>query len=381
MEGLRAIGVEVVEQHSPVWRGTEAKVAAIAGGTQLILAGLRQAAAWRRLGLAAAGPADAVLVGATAHADLPLARVVARRLGVPLFFDPLVSATETARDRGLLGSDSTRLRALRTAEKWLFRLADRVVVDTFEHGRAFAAELGLPLGRAVVVPAGAPAVYATAPPLRTVPGRPVITVAYFGQYIPLHGVEVVLEAADRLREDGRVRFRLAGIGQALAPALRTAERLRLENVEFDARWMPAGELVETHVAPADICLGIFGDVPKARHVVPFKLYAGLAAGRPVISGDTPALRELLATGREVVAVRTGSGAALAAAIGRFVEEPGLRLQVGEAGNAAYHRAFAPARLAERLRSAIEAVVAERAERALLAGGGRRRAVPSKPGPA
>ena len=63
-------------------------------------------------------------------------------------------------------------------------------------------------------------------------------------------------------------------------------------------------------AGADLCLGVFGATPKAARVVPHKVYTALAAGRPVLTADTPAVRELLRPGEEVWTMPPGDPDAL-----------------------------------------------------------------------
>lgn len=48
-----------------------------------------------------------------------------------------------------------------------------------------------------------------------------------------------------------------------------------------------------HLAASDICLGIFGESDKAASVIPNKVFQIVAAGRPLITRDSDAIRELL----------------------------------------------------------------------------------------
>jgi len=356
-EALRAAGIEVALCHAPLWRDTADKLAAARRTGRLAGAAGRQAWAWVRLmaAHARAAPYDVLLVGATAHLDLPLAHRLARRRRRPLVFDPLVSISETVRDRGLLRPGSRRLAALVRLERRLFALPDLTLADTLAHAQALAREVGLCLDRAAVVPAGTPSVYRRlARPY--VPG-PGLRVAYFGQYIPLHGIRTVLDAAARLRHRPDVRFDLVGIGQELAEARAHARRLELVNVRFRPVWLGPEALAEGHIEPADVCLGAFGALPKAARVVPYKVYTALASGRAVLTADTPAVRELLRPGEEVWTVPPADPDALADALARLADDPALRARLARAGQAAYDARFAAGPLGDLLCAALEPLAA------------------------
>ena len=110
--------------------------------------------------------------------------------------------------------------------------------------------------------------------------------------------------------DDRRRFRLIGDGQERPAAERLAKELQLDNVDFvDAvsETELAGE-----IARASICLGVFGTTDKAQRVVANKVFQCAAAGRAVITADTPAIRT--AFGDALVTVPVGDAAALADAV-------------------------------------------------------------------
>jgi glycosyltransferase involved in cell wall biosynthesis len=181
-------------------------------------------------------------------------------------------------------------------------------------------------------------------------------VVYAGQYIPLHGLETVVDAAHRLRDREDIVFDLVGRGQALPAIRERARALHLPNLRFSETWLSPEGLADAHLASADICLGIFGDQPKAQRVVPYKVYTALASGRPVITADTPAIRELLAPGAEVWTVPPADPEALATAILALAEQPHLRRALARAGQAAWDARFAPEVVGAKLRAALETVV-------------------------
>ncbi|MBK6767636.1 MAG: glycosyltransferase [Ardenticatenales bacterium] len=364
IEALRSAGVEVIERHVPLWDGTADKVAAARGSPwQLGRVSRRVFGAWRSLAAVTADlPAvDVVWIGATGLVDLPLARRLADRLEAPLVFDPLVSLGETVRDRGL-AKGGWRLPVYERIERRLFALADQVVVDTAAHAAAWATDLGLDAARTLTIPVGAPRIFHDATPAYAPrPGEP-LSVVYFGQFIPLHGVEVMLQAADRLRGQA-IDFTFVGVGQTQAVAERLAGDLALARVRFVPAWLPPDDLIRAHISGADVCLGVFADRPKTARVVPYKVYAALAAGRAVVTGDTPALREGLVPGEDVIAVPCGDPAALAQALTRLAAAPDERLRLAVAGRATWEQRFSADRLGSVLRAALaETVAVHRAER-------------------
>ena len=75
------------------------------------------------------------------------------------------------------------------------------------------------------------------------------------------------------------------------------------------------EALQTWLARADLCLGIFGTSTKAACVIPNKVFQIVAAGRPLITRDSPAIRELLtADGDCTYLVNAGDPHALAEAV-------------------------------------------------------------------
>jgi len=173
------------------------------------------------------------------------------------------------------------------------------------------------------------------------PHHDVCEVLYFGQYLPLHGLDVIAGAVEALAERRDLRFVFIGTGE-----LRASFQARLSaydaNTEF-VDWVAYEKLAE-RIARADIVLGIFGGSVKARMVIPNKVYEAAAVGRAVVTADTPAVRELF-TADENVVVCDADSASLAAAITRLVEAPDLRRRLGEAARSFMAERFSDAAVA------------------------------------
>jgi glycosyltransferase involved in cell wall biosynthesis len=330
---LRGAGVDVVEQHEPVWEGREQKWGVGAG----VLPRLALAEA-RLLLRPPDRAADAVIVGYPGHFDLPAARRFAR--GRPLVFSPLVSLADTlVSDRRRFRRGSLPARLLAALDRRALRAADLVVADTAGNARFFAELAGLPRERVAVCFVGAEE------RLFRPDWSPdeAAAAVFVGKLIPLHGLETILEAA-RLAPELRVR--VIGTGQ-LEPLLEE----RPPNVE----WVPwveyerlAGELHRAACA-----LGIFGTSDKAQRVIPNKAFQALACGVPLVTADTPAARELLADGQSALLVPPGDAQALAGALRRLLRDPALAQRLAGGGLDTYRRQASEEVLGARWRALLE----------------------------
>ncbi len=327
MAGLRGLGVDVVECHRPLWELTRHKAGSFLSPAGLPAVAGQFAAAWASLALEQrrVGRVDAVVAGYPYQPDALPAWVFARGRRVPLVADAMISMSDTlAGDRARVGARAgSALAALDTVT---LRAAAAVVADTDAHARFYAERFGVPEERLGVARVGAEAaVFKPAPPP---PGRP--RMLFYGKLSPLHGLETLLDAA---RTPGSPPLRLIGdgqLGQWLDEEIRRERPPGFEHVP----WVDYERLGD-ELAAAGICLGVFGRSEKAARVVPNKVYHAMAVGRPVITADTPAAREVLEHERTALLVPAGDAAALAAAMRRLDEDAELRTRLGAAARERY----------------------------------------------
>jgi glycosyltransferase involved in cell wall biosynthesis len=278
------------------------------------------------------GSTDLVLIGFPGHADVAAAKAIAWPRGVPVLFDAFVSLQETAEDRRALGG-RFRSRRLELEDRLACRLADRVLVDTHAHGEHFAVDLAAPRAKLRRLWVGA-----DDDVMRPHPEMPHsdFRVFVYASFIPLHGLEYVVRAAAILEQRSEpVRIDLVGSGDTEYSVRALVQQLGVRSVTFVGR-RPYYELPEW-MARSDLCLGIFGTSPKARRVIPNKVFDALACERAVLTGDTPAVRELLSPGDEVWVCPPGDSGALADAIVTLRDDD-LRRAVAERGHARFREA-------------------------------------------
>jgi glycosyltransferase involved in cell wall biosynthesis len=330
---LRRAGVEVAERHVGVWEGREHKWRAGVGAV------VRLTAAELRLLRRRRDSFDAVIVGYPGHADLPAARRVAR--GRPIVFNPLVSLADTlVADRGRFGPSSLPARVLAALDRHAFGAADLVVADTATHAEYLARITGAQ--RIEVCFVGAEERLFRSGWER----RGSFTALFVGKLIPLHGLETILAAAQLVPE---LRFRIVGSGQLDHLLAR-----RSSNVEH-LPWIEY-EHLPTELHRASCALGVFGTSGKAARVIPNKAFQALACGAPLVTGDTPAARELLRDGESALLVPPGDAEALTVALRRLAADPVLADTLSAGGLAVYRARASEQVLGARWRGLIESLL-------------------------
>jgi glycosyltransferase involved in cell wall biosynthesis len=320
--GLRRLGVRIDLCGAPAWDSTLLRYAVLLGRH------LRRSAC------------DAILVPEFRHKDVPLARLLSSLSSASLVVDPLVSRYDTrVHDWGTVGPASLAAAHSRRVDRAAVRFADLLLCDTGAHARYFEHTYRVPSERCAVVPVGFDDVVFQPLPQ---PAVQPFQVAFFGSYLPLHGVQTIVEAA-RLMQRDAVRFLLIGSGQTFG----TVERARHEGVRLETSPSLAPSALVQRLKHAQILLGVFGTTPKAARVVPNKVFQSLALGRAVITAATPAIHEFFTPGEHLWTVPAGDAEALVEAIRMLRREAALRGRLAQQGARFVHAHFTPERVARR----------------------------------
>jgi glycosyltransferase involved in cell wall biosynthesis len=287
-DGLEALGYEVTEVHADIWGGHQDKSQLKRG--QMIFALLRMLLAYPKLiwRFLRAPKHDIVLVPYLGQFDVIVLWPFARLRGMPIVWDMFLSLYDTlVNDRRLATPSAPKAVCLRLIERLGCRAADLVLLDTPTHARYIERLFALLPGRAGAFPVGAERdAFKRLPPTEHHDGPS--RLLFYGQMIPLHGIETILAAA--LSPRGRQRhWTLIGTGQEAGKVTAALGGDFVHHIDWRP-WVPYDQLT-VEIGRADICLGIFGTSEKAASVVPNKVYQTLLSGRPVITRDSPALRE------------------------------------------------------------------------------------------
>jgi glycosyltransferase involved in cell wall biosynthesis len=327
LAGARAAGFDVIECHQRVWDGVEDK-SQLRGANRRIRLLTRWLVAYPSLirRYMKLPPHEVVVVGYPGVLDVVILWPFAWLRGRPVIWDVFLSLYDTAvRDRRLIPGWSPVAWGLYGLEWLAARATTRMFLDTRAHASYFARLFKLKTSRISVIPVGVEETFVSGsePSLDSDPPSRagVFTVLFYGQFIPLHGLDVIVDAAALVaRETPRVRWVLIGRGQEAHRIDARIAALKLSTVtRID--WVPYQRLADW-IRAADVCLGVFGTSQKAHNVIPNKVYQALAIGRRIITSDTPAQRELLAEGASqwLTLVPPGDPRALADAVLRLETE-------------------------------------------------------------
>ena len=252
-----------------------------------------------------------------------------QRAGVPVVATVHHPITEDRRHD--LAAAPTLGRKLTTLRWYSFlRMQTRVVrrlpaVLTVSQNSAadIVRDFGVPAERLTVVPVGVETDVFRPPSTPRVPGRVVATAS---ADVPLKGLVPLLEAVAKLRTERDVELVVVGRPKPGGAAASAIDRLGLGDAVRFVSGVTEAALVD-----------LFGSAEVA--VVP-SLYEGfslpaveaMACGTPLVATTAGALPEVVGPdGVTALHVPPGDPEALAAAVGRLLDDPGLAARLGAAG--------------------------------------------------
>jgi glycosyltransferase involved in cell wall biosynthesis len=141
-------------------------------------------------------------------------------------------------------------------------------------------------------------------------------------------LDVLIEAAERLRGKERLVMAIVGDGARRAPLEQAAAARGLANVRFFP-YQPKALLHDSFAAADAFLISLKPGLEG--YIVPSKLYGILAAGRPYVAAVDPSceVAQLAAAHRCGVAATPGDPAALAGAIATLYDDPAAARTMGE----------------------------------------------------
>tara|TARA_R110002072_G_scaffold46591_10_gene129110 strand:- start:105312 stop:106469 length:1158 start_codon:yes stop_codon:yes gene_type:complete len=274
-----------------------------------------------------------------------LVRTIKERVAAPVAFDMFLSAYDTiVEDRKMARPGSVIANYLQRLDTKACAAADFVVLDTPENASYVQSLTGLPAEHFTWLPVHDPDAPQTIVPWQA-PKDGVLQLLFFGTGVPLHGLETLIAAVAQV---DNVKLTLVG---------GTDDHRRLAKRELGTRVLIGPTFVDSErlrelLAACHLVAGVFGASNKTQRVVPFKLVHALAAGRPVITADTPAVARWLDGSGVVFTSEAADAVALADKLRQLAANPAALAAAAAAARGAYDRHFGTPRLAARWREVL-----------------------------
>ncbi len=207
-------------------------------------------------------------------------------------------------------------------------LSDKIVLDTNTHIKYFNIKFNLRKNKFRRILVGAEPIFSISNNAVKRRGNgEKIKVGFWGTYIPLHGIEFIIKAADDLKDDKRIIFSLLGRGQTYKKNFELAKSLKLNNLEF-YDLIPLNELPH-FISKYDIALGIFGKGEKTLCVIPNKIFEAIQMKVPIITSNTPAINELFTHRKNIFLCERADPKSISEGILELVNNKELRMEIAD----------------------------------------------------
>lgn len=286
---------------------------------------------------------DCVVVGFPGYFVVFLAYILSR---APIVFDAYISYFDGIRDR-----KSYSLYHPKLWFAWCIDFIDGLVSDVvltinFEYKRFFIENLKVSPKKVEVLHKGADETVFLPNQRKEEISRHSFIVGWWGSFIPLHGVPIIIEAANLLKDRSDINFHIVGGGQ-LAPSIKKQVEDKNLSKVFLTHFIPQSELIKK-VLQFDLVLGIFNPASKSQRCVTNKVYEAMAMGKAIITQDSPANREIFTHKVNAFLVPPGDPQALAQAISLLVQDHQLRSTLAKGAENLFKERFVTEKIEEEL---------------------------------
>ncbi len=253
--------------------------------------------------------------------------------------DMFISLYDTfINDRHLASAHSVKAMYYSMLDQLSLLLCDTVFFDTKQHQAYFEQRYHIGRRRMHVLPVSVDIDRMDSVVPTPIPGaRPGVFQVFFGGYfIPLQGIEHIIDAAHILRNHTEIQLTLLGGGQTYREMVSRASTLGLTNIQF----LPPVPY-DTYLAylkSADLALGVFGSSDKAQRVVSNKIIEAAALGTPLLTGRSEAVSSYFADADNIFFADMADPTSLAQSLLRAVSHP-TRAQIGAKGRQVVEQYF------------------------------------------
>lgn len=236
--------------------------------------------------------ADYIYIPPFRHQDVKL---IIKYTSKPIIFDPLISKFMTkVFDYGHFWKAPIKY--------WLdfipFHRVNILLSDTLSHKNYFSKTFFISEDKINVLPIGVDTSLfndTIIPPLKKK-----FTIGFYGSFIPLQGVDVIINCAILLKDHKEIIFELVGKGVQFKKVQKIIKKHKLTNVLLKG-WVEY-EKLNYEISKYDICLGVFGKSIKTDVVIPNKIWHYAAMSKCVITKNTIGIKEVFIEDENIVLI-------------------------------------------------------------------------------
>lgn len=271
------------------------------------------------------------------HFLLPFLLLIKYAPGRPkVILDAFISIYDTnITDRKLASVNSLKAKFYRWLDKLTGKAGEGVLFDTEEHKNYF--NLSSNLSQAVIPVVPDYDLLNNLKSEKKLLKSDKVNILFYGKYIPLQGVAIIIEAARILQSENNLHFTLIGGGQDYKKVKALADVYNLENVTFYPR-TSYPEIIAA-LKSADMALGVFGEGEKMQRVIPNKVIEALAVGMPLITGESRAVERYFINNQHLFLVPPSNPEALAQKIKEVASDLPQAKQIALMGQTQAHQDF------------------------------------------
>jgi colanic acid biosynthesis glycosyl transferase WcaI len=256
-----------------------------------------------------------------------------------------------------MGDDGSLLhRCLAKIAGFLYRRSDRVVVVTPAFEDYLLEHWRVPREKVSVIENGVET-QLFAPDSATVVKRQLgvegkFVVSYIGTIGMAHGLDTIIESAERLRRsDPEIVFLVLGEGTEKVSVMARARERKLENVRF-LEQQPR-EKIPAYICASDVCLVLLKKADLFKTVIPTKMLEFMSCARPVILGVDGQARAILEEARGGLVIEPENSDALVSAIRLLAANPEMAADLGRNGREYIVRKFSRRETADKYIRVLE----------------------------
>lgn len=292
---------------------------------------------------------DVIYVGYPGHFDVIPAFIVAKLLRKKLIFNPLIIFyTGFVEEQGILDPNSILAKIILRCEGMMYKMCDLVLADTPRRKSQLIDLFGLDRDKISILPIGADdKIYVS----KAKKKDGYFNAVYYGLFSPVHGVEYIIEAAQKLNKYPKIRFQLIGKGNKYDEIVSLAKKNKLKNVIFYPDLTEKNSL--SYLQQADVFFGFLSDHPVVSQAIPNKVYQGLALGKTVVTAGSPVMRDVFSDRENIYFCKQASAQSVAESIEDLYLNPKLSENIGQNGYRLFQSNFRPKIVGKTLKEILE----------------------------